>query len=94
MPENVWVNHTNRAPVVNEAMQIPWPDGVKFDNVLLSSDVATHMEKAADAPYMSCSKRIHVTCIASALRRVCETIRVLYPNGETLVADGNKISVE
>jgi hypothetical protein len=29
------VNHTTAACVFNEAMQTLWPDGVKFDNVLL-----------------------------------------------------------
>ena len=33
---------------------------------------------------------IHVTCVAHALHRVCETIRVLYPNVDKLIANAKK----
>ena len=37
---------------------------------------------------------IHVTCVAHALHRVCETICVLYPNVDKLIANANKVFVK
>jgi hypothetical protein len=40
------VNHATVARVLDEAMQTLWPDGVKFDNVLLLvTDAALYMKK-------------------------------------------------
>jgi hypothetical protein len=39
---------------------------------------------------LSYLKLIHVTLVAHALHRVCETIRVLYPNVDKLVVMGRK----
>jgi hypothetical protein len=46
------------------------------------------MIKAAEGLSVSCPKLIHVTCVAHALHRVRETIPVLYPNVDKLVANG------
>jgi hypothetical protein len=40
------VNHTTIACVFNEAMQILWPFGMKFDNMLLVTDATPYMKKA------------------------------------------------
>jgi hypothetical protein len=40
---------------------------------------------------VSYPKLIHVTCVAHALHRACETVRVLYPNVDKSVANGNEI---
>jgi hypothetical protein len=48
-------NQTTVARVFNEAMQTLWPDGVKFDNVLL---VVT--DAAAEGLSVSYPKLIHV----------------------------------
>jgi hypothetical protein len=86
------VNHTTIAHVFNEAMQPLWPDGVKFDSVLLLViDGTRYMKKAAEGLTVSYPKLIHVTCVAPALHRVCETICVFYPNVDKLVANGKKI---
>jgi hypothetical protein len=43
------VNHMTVARVFSEAMQTLWPDGVKFDSVLLLfTDAAPYMKKAAE----------------------------------------------
>jgi hypothetical protein len=48
------VNHTTIAPVFTEALQALWPDGVKYDNVLLLvTDAATYTKKAAEGPSVS-----------------------------------------
>jgi hypothetical protein len=80
------VNHTKVARVFIEGMQTLWPDGV--------TDAAPYMKKAAEGLSVSCPKLIHVTCVAHALHRVCETIRVLYPNVDKLVANGKKTFVK
>jgi hypothetical protein len=55
------VNHTTIARVFNEATQTLWPDGVKFDNVLLLDTDA-----AADGLSVSCPKLTHATCAVQA----------------------------
>jgi hypothetical protein len=52
------------------------------------------MKKAAEGLSVGYIKLIHVTCVAHALHSVCETIRVLYPNVDKLVANGEKIFVK
>ena len=84
------VNHTTVACVFNDAMHILWPGGVKYDNVLLLTDAAPYMIKAGEGLAVSYPKMIHVTCVAHALHRVCETIRVLYSNVDKLIANAKK----
>jgi hypothetical protein len=89
------VNHITVAGVFNEAMQTLWPDGVKFGSVLLLvTDTAPYMKKAAEGLSASYPELIHVPRVAHALHRVCETIRVLYPNVDKLIANGMKIFVK
>jgi hypothetical protein len=90
MQEMSAVNHAIIARVFNEATQTLWTDGVKFDVLLLVTDGAPYMKKAAEGLSVSYPKLIHVTCVAHALRRICETIRVLYPNVDKIVANGKK----
>jgi hypothetical protein len=53
------VNHTTAACVFNEAMQTLWPDGVKFDSMLLLvTDAALYMKKAAEGLSVSYPKLI------------------------------------
>jgi hypothetical protein len=79
----------------NEAMQGRWPDGVKFDDMLLLvTDTAPYMKKAAEGLSVSRPELIQVACVARALHRLCETSRVLYPSADKLVANGKKIFVK
>jgi hypothetical protein len=80
---------TTIACIFIEAMQTQWPEGVKFDVLLLVTDVAQYMKKAGLS--VSYPKLMHVTCVVHALHRVCKTICVLYPNVDKLVANGKKI---
>jgi hypothetical protein len=64
---------------------------MKYDVLLLVTDTAPYIKKAAEGLSESYPELIHVTCVARALHRVCETIRVLYPNVDKLVANGKKI---
>jgi hypothetical protein len=90
------VNHTT-ARVFNAAIQILWQDDMKFDEVLLTvTDDARYMKRAAGLsvgyPKLT-AYRLRIGT-AHALHRVCETIRVLYPNVNKLLASGMKISMK
>jgi hypothetical protein len=85
------VNHRT-ARTFSDATQTVWPDRVKSDSVLLQvTHAAPYMKNAAEGPSVSYTKLIHTTCVSHALPRVCETIRVLYPNADKSGADGKKI---
>jgi hypothetical protein len=58
------VNHT--VPhVFNESMQTLWPDRMKFDTMLLLvTDAATNMKKAAEELSVSYPYQIHVMYVA------------------------------
>jgi hypothetical protein len=66
---------------------------VKFDVLLLVTEAAWYMKKAAGLS-VSYPKLIHVLCVVHALHRVCKTIHVLCPNTDKLVANGKKILVK
>jgi hypothetical protein len=61
---------------------------------LLVTDAAPYMKNAAEGLSVSYPILIHITCVAHALHRVCETICVLYPNVNKLVANRKKIFVK
>ena len=89
------VNHTTVARVFNDAMHILWPGGVKYDNLLLLLiDAAPYMIKAGEGLSVSYPKMIHVTCVAHTLHRVRETISVLYPNVDKLIANAKNVFVK
>ena len=72
-------------------MHILWPRGVKYDiMLLLLTDAAPYMIKAGERLSVSYPKMIHVMCVAHALHRVCETISLLYPNVDKLIANAKK----
>lgn len=83
------------ARLFNEAMQILWPSGVQFDNVLLFlTDAAAYMKKAAVGLAVSYPKMIHVTCVVHGLHRICEEIRALYPTVDKLISNGKKVFIK
>ena len=82
-------NHVTIVRLFNETMHMIWPNGIKYDNVLLFlSDGAPYMRKAGEVLSVSFSYMIHVTCVVHALHRLCEFIRLLYPNVDKLVSNG------
>lgn len=84
-------NHVTIVRLFNETMHMIWPNGIKYDNVLLFlSDGAPYMRKAGEVLSVSFSYMIHVTCVVHALHRLCEFIRLLYPNVDKLVSNGKK----
>lgn len=70
------VNSSTINQAFNKACQLIWPEGIKYDNVLLVvSDQATTMVKAISDAKVLYPNMKHVTCLDHALHRVCETIR-------------------
>jgi hypothetical protein len=63
-----------------------WPYGFKSDMLLLLINATPHVTKAAPKPSVSYPKLMHVMGVVPALHRVCETIRVLYPTVDMLLA--------
>jgi hypothetical protein len=61
---------------------------------MLVTDAAGYMKTRAEGLSVSYPKLIHVTCVAHALHRVCETIHVLCPNVDKLVGNGKKMFVK
>lgn len=58
--------------------------------LLFITDAVPYMEKAAKAMQVCYPKITHVTCLAHGLHRVCEQIRVQYPNVDNLIANVKK----
>ncbi|PSN35166.1 hypothetical protein C0J52_23486 [Blattella germanica] len=88
-------NHVTMAHLFNESLQLIWLNGVKFDNVLLLlTDAAPYMKKAAEGLSVSFPNMIHVTCIVHGLHRVCEQVRALYPEVDKLISIGINVFVK
>ncbi len=70
------VNHSTIIQAFNNSCQLLWPNGVKYDDVLLVvSDQASTMVKAMKGAKSLFPRLHHVTCLAHCVHRVCETIR-------------------
>lgn len=89
------MNRIATARAFTEAMQALWADSVKSDNMLFPvTDAAPCMKKPAQGISVSYRKLIHFTCVAYALHRVCETIRVHYPKVRKSLANRKKMFVK
>lgn len=85
-------NNKTVAKLFNDAMGVLWPDGIKHDRVLLLvTDAASYMIKAAEALKVLFPKIIHLTCSAHAFHRIAETVRVSFPKVDQLISNGKKI---
>ena len=85
------VNHSTIARFFDDSMKLI-SENFNRDNVLLLvTDAASYMKKAAFGIKVLYSKMIHVTCVAHALHRVAECIRQHYQNIDNWVANLKKI---
>ena len=85
-------NNKTVPKLFNDAMGVLWPSGIKHDQVLLLlTDAASYMIKAAEALKVLFPKMIHLTCTAHALHRIAETIRVNFPKVDQLISSGKKV---
>ncbi|KAB0790223.1 hypothetical protein PPYR_15446, partial [Photinus pyralis] len=81
------VNHSTVAKFFNDSLTLLWPEGIRYDNVLLFlSDAAPYIVKAGSGLKVLYPKLVHVTCLAHGLHRVAETIRTHYKDVDLLVS--------
>ncbi|KAL4131839.1 hypothetical protein QTP88_009087 [Uroleucon formosanum] len=85
-------NSTTIAQLFDRTMNLIWPQGVEHNNVLLLvSDAAPYMVKAGSAIQIFYPKILHVTCLAHALHRVAEQIRIDFPLVDKLISSVKKV---
>jgi hypothetical protein len=86
------VNHSTIAILINESLSLLWPNGVKYENVLLLvTDAAPYMKKAYKSLKTFYTKCVHVTCMAHLLHRLCDTIRLQFKNVDKMISNVKKI---
>jgi len=74
-------NHSTIFKLFDQSLNMLWPQGVKYDEVILFvSDAAPYMIKAGKAIQNLYTIVIHVTCLAHGLHRVAEEICNQYKN--------------
>lgn len=65
---------------------------MKHDSVLLFvSDTASYMVKAGETIKVLYSKIVHITCLAHALHRVAEQLRILFLGVYVLISNVKKV---
>lgn len=88
-------NHSTIVKTINDALQILWPEGIQYDQVLLFvSDAAPYMVKAGSTMKVLFTRMIHLTCLDHGLNRVCEKIREMFPLVNTLISSVKKVFVK
>ena len=79
----------------NDSMSILYPNGIKYENVLLFiTDAAPYMIKAAGGIKITFAKIIHLTCINHALNRLSEKIGSLNTKSNELISNVKKIFIK
>lgn len=76
----------------NDACCFLWPDGIKYDHVwLVLTDQASYMLSAFRMIKLMFPNLNHITCIAHALHRVCESVRSKYATANRFVSEMKKV---
>lgn len=77
---------------VNSSLRVLYPSGYHDDRVLLLyTDAAAYMQKAAALPKVFYPELLHVTCLARGLHRVCEELRKSFSSVNELIAAGKAV---
>jgi len=85
-------NNNTIAQFVNDCLRILWPEGGNGEKVLLMlSDAAPYMVKAAKNLKPFYSNLIHVTCAAHGIHRIAENIMDIFHEINDLINNGKKI---
>ena len=80
---------------VDKALCILWPDGIKYDKVLLLvSDGAPYMILAGKLLKTKYTKLIHLTCLAHATHRISEVIRDHFEKINNLISSVKKVFIK
>lgn len=89
------VDHSAIAQLVQRALSILWPNGVRYDDVwLLVTDAAAYMKKAGKGLAVVFPNLLHLTCLAHALHNVAEQVRSQYPGVNDLIATVKSVFVK
>ena len=88
-------NHATIARFVNDGLKVLWPEGIQAEKVLvLYSDAAAYMLKAAKTLKVIYPNTLHFTCLAHALQRVAEEVRSNFTNVNNIIASTKKVFVK
>lgn len=88
-------NHSTIARVVRDALRVLWPAKENEEKLLvIVTDAAAYMIKAAKALQVFYPKAVHVTCLAHALHRLAEEIRANFPEVNALISSVKKVFVK
>ena len=75
-----------------KSLNILWPDGIKYDRVLMIvTDAARYMKLGCANLLELFPKAIHLTCICHALNNICDFIAHKYPNVNKLISHGKLV---
>lgn len=85
------INHETIARAYNNSIDMLGKDLDKSKIMLLLTDAAPYIIKAARNLKIFYPKLVHVTCLAHGLHRVAEEIRSNYENVDILISCGKKI---
>ena len=86
-------NHSTIARFVNDSLRLLWPSEIENNCckvLVLLTDAASYMLKAAKALQVFYPNLIHVTCLAHGLHRIAEKICAQFPAVNDLIASGEK----
>jgi|UniRef100_A0A2S2Q283 hypothetical protein len=85
-------NNSTIAQFVNNSLKLLWPEGNNDDKVLLMlSDAAPYMTKAAQNLKPFYSNLVHVTCVAHDIHRIAEKIIDSFRDINDLIYNGKKV---
>ena len=88
-------NSSTVSQLVLTSLQILWPEGLEYQCVLLIvTDAAAYMKKAASILSALFPNMLHLTCLAHALHRLSEKIRSMHPEVDGLISSVKKIFVK
>lgn len=80
------------AQFIESSLCLLWPDGIKFDNILLLvTDAASYMKKTASSLRILYPNMIHLTCLAHGLHRISEEVRAQFKDIDALISNCKKI---
>lgn len=84
-------NYATTSRLFDKSLLILWPEGIRHENILLFlSHVAPYIVKAGKNIKIFNPKTEHITCVAHALHRVCEEIRLQFPKVDKLISNMKK----
>lgn len=86
------ITYTSIAQIVNDSLNILWPDQIFYDRVkLIVTDQASYMLKAGRSLKLLYPDLLHITCLCHALHSVSEKVHSDYKSAKKFVEKFCKI---